>query len=351
MSYKKVLLISNRVMHYRSRIYNAFFDMFKERGYEFHVISNDYQNVDFPIRYIRHELPFSVGGYIKAIKDIQPDVCINFLHLKDKLIIPLTFYCRVMRIPMIYWNHGIDLDDQNNRIKNAVYHFIHNISDAIILYSPQQLVHLSKKNHRKTFIAKNTLDFSDVNKAVLRSPKDVKLAYGIKEKKIVLYISRILPYKGLDILLDAFKDTPEIGLVVVGAGINAEQQKCIDSTSNYYYLGEKYGNEVDEIYQMGDVFSTPGHIGLAVNQAMFWGKVIVILNRRHAPEIVYLRNGENGFLEEDEKSLKARVMKLCKDDSYYESISAAALKTYQDEMTIDKMFDGFMRAINFCGKK
>lgn len=350
MAQKKVLLISNRVMHYRSRIYNAFFDMFKERGYEFHVISNDYQKVDFPIRYIKHELPFSVGGYVKAIKEIQPDVCINFLHLKDKLIIPLTFYCRMKGIPMIYWNHGIDLDDQNNHIKNAVYRFIHSISNAIILYSPQQLVHLRKWNHKKTFIAKNTLDFGDVNKAALRSPEEVKAAYGIKEKKVVMYISRILPYKGLDILLGLFKDTPEIGLVVVGGGINEEQKKCIDNTPNYYYLGERYGNEVDEIYQMGDVFSTPGHIGLAVNQAMFWGNVIAILNRRHAPEIVYLHNGENGFLEENEASLKERILKLCTDEAYYKKISENALKTYQEEMTIDKMFAGFMQAINYCGK-
>jgi len=350
MTQKKVLLISNRVMHYRSRIYNAFFDMFKEQGYEFHVISNDYQKVDFPIRYFKHELPFSVNGYIKAIKEIQPDVCINFLHLKDKLIIPLTIYCRIKGIPMIYWNHGIDLDDQNNHVKNAVYRFIHSTSNAIILYSPQQLVHLRKWNHKKTFIAKNTLDFGDVNKAALRSPEEVKVAYGIKEKKVVMYISRILPYKGLDILLGMFKDTPDVALVVVGGGINAEQQKCIDETPNYYYLGEKYGNEVDEIYQMGDVFSTPGHIGLALNQAMYWGKPVVVLNRIHAPEIIYLHQQENGAIVDTEVELKETILNLCKDEQLYAKWSKGCIDTYKNEMQIENMFEGFKQAIEYVGK-
>lgn len=350
MEQKKVLLISNRVMHYRSRIYNAFFDMFKERGYEFHVISNDYQKVDFPIRYIKHELPFSVGGYIKAINEIKPDVCINFLHLKDKLIIPLTFYARMKGIPMIYWNHGINIKTPDAKLKNSIFHFIHTISNAIILYSPAQLKYLSKKNQKKTFIAKNTLDFSDVDRSALRSPEDVKAAYGIKEKKVVMYISRILPYKGIDILLRLFKDTPEIGLVVVGGGINEEQQKCIYETPNYYYLGEKYGNEVDEIYQMGDVFSTPGHIGLALNQAMYWGKPVVVLNRIHAPEIIYLHQNENGAIVESEQDVKSKIVELCTNEEMYARYSKACIDTYKNEMQIVNMFEGFIKAIEFVQK-
>ena len=347
---KRILLISNHVMHYRSRIYNTFFDMFVERGYEFHVLSNDYQQVDFPIRYIKHEKPFSVKGYVDAIRKIHPDVCINFLHLKDKLIIPLTFYCRWKGIPMIYWNHGINIKTPDAKVKNSIFHFIHTISSAIILYSPAQLKYLSEKNQRKTFIAKNTLDFSDVDREALRSPEDVKKLYGIREKKVVIYISRILPYKGLDILLKLFIDTPDVALVVVGGGINDEQRNVINQQSNYYYLGEKYGNEVDEIYQMGDVFSTPGHIGLALNQAMYWGKPVVVLNRIHAPEIIYLHQGENGMIVNTEGELKECILNLCRDEIVYARYSKNARDTYNNEMTIDKMFAGFMEAINYLSK-
>lgn len=351
MMMKKILLISNRVMHYRSRIYNTFYDMFADQGYEFHVLSNNYQQVSFPIRYIKHEKPFGVKGYVDVINDIRPDVCINFLHLKDKLIIPLTIYCRWKGIPMIYWNHGINLHTPNAKIKNMIFHFIHSISSAIILYTPDQLKYISSKNQKKTFIAWNTLDFSDVNKEQLRSPKEVKELYGIKEKWVVMYISRILPYKGLDILLKLFTDTQDIALVVVGGGINDEQKSIIDSHANYYYLGERYEKEVDEIYQMGDVFSTPGHIGLALNQAFYWGKPVVVLNRRHAPEITYLHNEYNGFFVNNEEELKDKIVTLCHNDNLLHKMSAHAYETYEKEMPIERMFDGFINAVNFVKPK
>lgn len=350
MEQKKILLISNRVMHYRSRIYNKFFDMFKELGYEFHVASNDFQKVDFPIRYIEHDAKFTTRNYIKLIKEIQPDVCINFLHLKDKLIIPLTFYCRWKKIPMIYWNHGINIKTPDAKIKNSIFHFIHTISNAIILYSPAQLKYLSKRNQKKTFIAKNTLDFSDVNRKKLRTPDEVKAAYGIKESKVLLYISRILPYKGLDILLELFKDSTDTALVVVGGGISEQQQDIINSIPHYYYLGERYGKDVDEIYQIGDVFSTPGHIGLALNQAMYWGMPVVVLNRIHAPEIIYLKQGENGFIVNSEDELKSKILEICNNEDLHSRMSAAARHTYETEMQIENMFQGFIDAIRFVGK-
>lgn len=40
---EKILLISNDVLHYREKIYNYFFDKFRERGYDFQVLSNRYK--------------------------------------------------------------------------------------------------------------------------------------------------------------------------------------------------------------------------------------------------------------------------------------------------------------------
>lgn len=335
-------------MHYRSRIYNAFYDMFLEKGYEFHVVSNEYQHVDFPIRYKKHERSFSYSEYKGIISDIKPDVCISFLHLKDKIFLPVILYCRFKRIPIIYWGHGVNNSDSDNYLKNSLFKIIHSLCNALILYSPEQLKFVSKKNRKKTFIAKNTLDFSDVDLSKLRIPSEVKKVYGIKEKKIVLYISRILPYKKLNVLLDILQSQKDVGLVVVGGGIDEQQRKIIDENDNFYYLGEKYGSAVDEIYQMGDVFSTPGHIGLALNQAMFWGKPVVLLKGNHAPEIIYLKNGYNGYVCDTEKELKQTILKLCSDDELLLRLSANARLTFEKEMGIENMFQGFMNAIDYC---
>ena len=162
-----------------------------------------------------------------------------------------------------------------------------------------------------------------------------------------MYISRILPYKQLDLLLELFNDTPDIGVVVVGGGLSERQKKIIENTPNFYYLGEKYGKEVDEIYQMGDIFSTPGHIGLAINQAFYWGKPVIILNRRHAPEITYMKSGVNGFLANTKEDLKDKICELCRNKEMLDYYSKNARRTYEQEMRIENMFKGFLDAVNY----
>lgn len=334
-------------MHYRSNIYNEFSRMFAEMGYEFHVVSNEYQSVGFDIVYKQHTLKFSSADYKRFIDELLPDVCINFLHLKDRMIIPLTLYCQNRGIPMIYWNHGINLSTPNAVWKNLIFHLIHRISSAVILYSDRQLKYIWRRDRKKTFIAWNTLCFSREDSEQVASPEEVKRKYGIKERRVLMYISRILPYKGLDILLDNFTDATDLALVVVGGGLCEEQKAKIDACAHYYYLGERYEKDVDEIYHMGDIFSTPGHIGLAVNQAMYWGKPVVVLNRRHAPEICYLRDGENGFIVDSVEQLKAKVLQLAHDDELLKRVSQEARKTYEMEMKLENMFSGFRMAIEY----
>lgn len=348
---KKILLISNFVFHYRIKIYNYFSEEFRKLGYEFHVLSNEYQKIDYDIKFIKHEKRFGIKNYIDEINNINPDLVINFLHLKDKLIFPLTYYCKLKRIPMIYWNHGINLKDPNNQIKNSIFHLVHNISNAIILYTPNELKYIKNKNHNKTFIAYNTLNFEDIEKDNVLKAGKVKEKYGIKESKIILYISRVLEYKKLDILLDNFTGENDIGVVIVGDGINENQMEKVDENDNFYYLGPKYGKDVWEIFNMGDIYSTPGHIGLGLNEAFYWGKPVVVLKGNHAPEIYYLEDGVNGYITKNENDLKEKILNLLHDKKQYETFAVNCKQTYAKKCDISNMFNGFVEAIDYCLNK
>lgn len=345
---KRILLISNQVLHYRIKIYNHFYHEFLMLGMEFHVLSNAYQEVDFPIAFKKHELPFGVSSYLKKVNQIKPDLIIFFLHLRDTPFFPLLTYCRFKHIPAIYWGHGVDLHHQKNRIKKSIYHFIHTLCKAIILYTPNELKFLSHKTQQKTFIAYNTQDFSDIEKNTIMSKSEVKRKYGIREDFVVLFISRILPYKGLDMLLEILSDSPLIGLVIVGPGISDHQLKRIAQSPNYYYLGEKYNHEVNEIFQMGDIFSTPGHIGLALNQAFFWGKPVVVLEGHHAPEIYYMQDGQTGYVVKNKEELKAKILLLAENPTLLASMSNNTQQVFNQNISISRMFSGFEKAVAYC---
>ena len=348
---RKVLLISNYVFHYRIDIYNYFYEEFQKLGYEFHVLSNEFQGIGCNPQFIKHTKAFSRLGYIQEIKRINPDIVINFLHLKDKLIFALTSYCRFVHIPMIYWNHGINISKRHNRFITAIYKIVHQISDAIILYTPNELKYIAERHHKKVFVAYNTLCFSHVSKDTVESKPALRERYGIRENKIILFISRIQPYKKLDVLLDNFLTEQDVGLVIVGSGINEQQLALVNSVPHYYYLGPRYGDEANDIFNMGDVYSTPGHIGLGIVQAFFWGKPVVVLGGHHAPEIYYMKNGKNGYIVKNEQELKEKILYLLKNETAYNVMSHNAVATIADEANIDRMFQGFRDAIDHCLNK
>lgn len=345
---KKILLISNEVLHYRQKVYNYFYNRFLKDGYEFEVLANKFQDVNYDLRFGHNEIPFSIGAYIKKIREEKPDVVILFLHLKDKVMMPVIAYCKMHRISVIYWNHGINIATPDNKVKNAVFHFIHNICDALITYTPEMRQFFSDKNQEKLFVAYNTLNFSDIEKDMVSDKEETKKKYGIKEDKIILFISRMVPYKRVDLLMELFADLDDIAVVMVGPGFTEAQQRVCDAHGNLYYLGEKYGSEVNEIYKMGDVFSTPGHIGLAMNDAAFWGLPVILLKGRHAPEIYYMKSGVNGYLAENEEDLREFTLELLRDEEKLNKMKKAALDVYEKEVSIEKMYKGFIDAVHYC---
>src|SRR5258708_6185542 len=92
---KRVLLVSNTVMHYRVSLYNYFWKRFREEGWDFEVLTNRLQpeSAVQPLFKLQ-EIPFKFSLYRRAILARRPDVVIQFLHLKDTMIWPLTHWLK-----------------------------------------------------------------------------------------------------------------------------------------------------------------------------------------------------------------------------------------------------------------
>lgn len=352
---KKVLLISNYVFHYRLNIYNYFFVEFKKIGYEFTVLANNAQDVDFEINYpliIKKPLPWV---YLWTIKSIQPDVIITFLHLKDSIIYFINYYCKLRGLPLIYWNFGINTATPNSLFKNLIYYHIHSISDAIILYTPNEKKYIKAHNLSKTFIANNTLNFQGIDRDRVGPKNYIQKKYKIKEDFVVLFSGRITANKRLHLLLEIFRNNKEIAIVIIGKGITPEQERIIDKTENYYYLGEIYNkSEMSKIFNSVDVFCIPGNLGLALNEAFFWGKPVLTVKNEstiNTPEIWYFEDKKNGLMAKDVNELEHNILILKNNKTFYKKLSDNAKKTADNKGHISKMFKGFKEAVKFVEKK
>ncbi len=350
---EKILLISNYVYHYRLNNYNYFASRFKEIGLDFQVLGTAAQEVKFDIEYKLDVLEPGFNRYRKYIKREKPDVVIMFMHLKDKIIFPLTYYCRFKRIPVIYWNFGINVLNPTSRKKNFLYYHLHDVSNAIILYSPNELQYIHKRNRKKVFIAYNTLNFTPIDKNKMPDDNHLKNKYGITEDRIVLCLGRITRSKKVHVLFDCFRNSKDVAIAFAGEGMPPEYINVCNEVPNYYYLGEVgYERmELARIFNSCDIFCIPGNIGLALNEAFFWGKPAITLNGRNSPEIYYFKDGVNGYLADDAKDLENKISLLLNDKKLYNEFSANALKTYEEEMHIENMFQGFKDAVDYVVDK
>lgn len=347
---KKLLLISNKVFHYRVSIYNYFASNFKEYGWEFIVRSNELQkDSPYHIQFDFKEIPFNFFIYKKEIENINPDVVIIFLHLKDIIMWSLIHWLKIKKIPIVYWNHGINLQDPQNKLKYFLFNYLHTLSNAIILYSENEMKYIKKKNRHKVSIANNTINFEDIPE-IKESKEQIKKELDIQFEKVVLFVGRIQEYKKLHHLIEIFneKNTKGIGLVIVGQCLYKGTLEKMNK-DNTVYLGEIYDPvKINKIYKMADIFVMPGAIGLSLNHAFYWGLPVVTENGLHSPEICHLKNGYNGFIVQnnDVIELKNKISLLLENDAKRLEFSNNARKEIFRNGSIINMFNGFINYLN-----
>ncbi|MBI9034684.1 MAG: glycosyltransferase family 4 protein [Bacteroidales bacterium] len=346
---KKVVLVSNKLYEYRYQLYKSFHIHFNKIDIDFSVLATSLGGVklDTDDELLIEELGSNIFNLKQKLDQIEPDLVINFLHPTNKEIWLLYAYCSLNRIPNIYWNHGINLQDPNNLLKNSFYHLLHKLSDAIILYSKNELKYIKLKYHSKTFVANNTINLDLIPK-VKKSKDEIKNKLNLNFEKIVLFVGRVQDRKRLLDLIHIFKDNDfsNYGLVIVGPGFSEDYQTLIRDINNIKYLGTIYDPEkVNEIFKMSDIFCIPGTNGLGINQAMYWGLPCLALDVKHSPEITYLKQGVTGFIEPNTDALTKRLLSLLGNDSLLNEFSSNAKKVIREEASVEIMFEGFNKAI------
>jgi glycosyltransferase involved in cell wall biosynthesis len=347
---KKVLLISNEVMHYRVSVYNDFARRFRDLGFELVVRADRMQAKNpHPVGFDFREIPFRFSLYRREIKALRPDAVILFLHIKDGLLFPLLYWLRLTRRPVLIWTKGANLDAPRSRLGRAAFHHMQTLADGLILYSPNETRFVKPKNRPKITYANNTINYLEFPE-IAAGKEEIKRQYGIPFKKTALFVGRMDVGGGrkkVDHAIRVFNaiENPDYGLVLVGAGFNERLKNEIRGT-NVVYLGEIYDPanvEICKIFKMADLFLIPGHVGLGLNQAFVLGLPVITEKGGQPPEIHYLVSGRNGYLveENDLDDLKAKVLFLLDHDEERARFAANAREDILRNASIEGMFAGF----------
>lgn len=131
---------------------------------------------------------------------------------------------------------------------------------------------------------------------------------GLSEKKVILYVGRIEPLKGLDILLNAvamLEDTSDTRLLIVGGkpGLDKELDRLkliaaqLDIADLTTFTGALDQSELPKYYSAADVFVLPSYsesFGLVALEAMACGTPVVV--SRVGGLKTFVKDGETGYL-------------------------------------------------------
>ncbi len=348
-----IILFDQDTQIYRQEIYHYFREKFKIIGYNLVVI------YDRKLCKIDSEDPLFIGiqysfiSFYKAIQEYRSSIVISFVWLRYRFSLPILLLNRVRGVKSIVWSHGINLQNQHQRLKNIGYYLRQYLANALIIYTPNQSKYI-RANHSKLFIAYNTLNFYSFPE-ILFSKEDLKSKYNLAGKNIILSVARFdMNNRKVDHLIELSDLIDKsFHIFVIGPGLTKKQILQIESRKNIRYLGPIYNEKtICEYYKMSDIFVMPGAIGLALNQAFFFGTPVILESVPQGPEAYYLTDGYNGLYYEkgDVQDLNKKVNNLMSSENNYLWYSENAEKDILNKGSMEKMLDGFMGAIQYVSK-
>ncbi len=261
--------------------------------------------------------PF-IPGLIPALTRDRCDVL--HAHINSPMTVDFTaFSSRLVNIPLVITYHAdaiiSDLALKTpgfRRILSQVYwlsrHTAANIAKYLIVTSP---TYLEISPFLQRFREKTSIIPAPVNPYYLTPIEDThqakaNLGFNTKDP-LILFVGRLVPYKGLDTLLHAFKQIlshiPTTQLAIVGSGpqLPKLQETCqqLGISNSVHFLGILPRKKLRDAYTACDVFVLPSRsrseaFGIVLLEAMARAKPVVATNVGGIPYVV--NNGKTGLL-------------------------------------------------------
>lgn len=370
----KIAFVTNLCAHYRIRTFEALGQehnvtyFFFSAGDEWYWEQKHGTNVgNFQFKQLRGirigktrftlTLPYNLVKY-------RGDVYIKCIN--GKFALPITYIiARLLRKPFILWT-GIwmRLNTPFHRAFFPIVRYIYRHSDAIVVYGEHVKEYLVSEGVRpnRIFVTNHAIENSAYNRYVsigetdtLRNDLDIS-----SDQSVLLSLGRLVPEKGLDILIKAFAylQLDDVVLVIVGSGRDEprllELVKRYGITGRVRFVGYVPTDQTIPYYAIADAFVIPSITtntfkepwGLTVNEAFNQGVPVVATDAVGAAMGGLIENGINGYIipERDVQALLDALHKLLSDSELRVTMSTNA-KEKIDHWDNDLMVKGFLDAI------
>lgn len=192
--------------------------------------------------------------------------------------------------------------------KQAVKH-----ADEIIVLSKDIQEYFKKEYNRKTVYIPN-----GVNRPINVEPDVIRDRWGLEKDGYVLFVGRIVPEKGLNYLIEAWKELKTDKKLVITGGSSDTQnyvKELKQSASNeVVFTGFQQGRSLDELFSNCYIFCLPSDLEgmpLSLLEAMSYGNCCVVSD---IPECTEVTGGKVvPFRKSDTDDLREKLQMLLND--------------------------------------
>ncbi len=186
-----------------------------------------------------------------------------------------------------------------------------------------------------------------------------RLAVGLAERKVVLFVGRLYAPKNLALWVDVARlvaaRVPAVAFVIVGDGPDEhmlrERVTAAGLAERFVFAGRQNHEALPPLYAAADVFLLTSHyegFGRVVLEALLSG-VPVVSTACTGPEDL-IEDGRNGYLLPcgDAEGLAGRVIELLEDDVRAVAFGTAGRKKVEEQFSLealtDRMIDSWVAA-------
>ena len=179
-----------------------------------------------------------------------------------------------------------------------------------------------------------------------------RVRFGLPtDRPLVLAVSRLVPRKGIDIVIDAVAKLDGIDLAIAGSGRDRRrlERRAAALGGRVHFLGRVSDADLPAVYACADVFAMCCRERWAGLEAEGFGIVFLEAAACGVPAVAgrsggaheAVADGDTGFVVEprDVTAVRAHLERLCGDIPYREKLGAAARSRVVDELSYDRLVE------------
>ncbi|MBN2085579.1 MAG: glycosyltransferase family 4 protein [Anaerolineales bacterium] len=295
-------------------------------------------------------------GWREWVESADPDLLILEANPRYLSNVHLAGWMKARGRPVVGWTLG---PARAGKTFSRVFLSYYRAFSALVVYSGSGAADFQNFgiSPEKIFVAPNAVE-SETAEALQARPnprESARESLALDPSPVILFVGRLQRRKRVEYLLRA---CARLGaacqVVIVGDGPDRARLERIAAEvfPAARFTGDLRGEALGRCFLAADLFVMPGTGGLALQEAMVFGKPVAAAEADGSQKDL-IREGENGWLlpPGDEAELSRILREALADPRRLEQMGEASRRIVRATATMEKMVEGFLMAIRYATRQ